>query len=143
MSFENLPKNWSECSLSDPTIAADVVDLCVNEGDRRLGLFKAIFCDEQDRFHGAVEVELRDRFGQLQLDDCRTPLRPVVMALRESPGIGLLLALGRPGPDVWPPIDDDWAGTTAAVCAEAGIRLLGFYVATPDHIRRVEATVNA
>jgi len=143
MSFENLPKNWSESSLSDPTIAADVVDLCLNEGDRRLGLLKVIFCDEQDRFHGGVDIELRDRLGQLHLDDCRTALKPVVAAVRARPEIGLLLALGRPGPEVWPPIDDAWAETTTAICAEAGIRLLAFYVATPDHIRRVEAPVDA
>jgi hypothetical protein len=143
MSFENLPKDWSECSLSDSTLAADVVDLCLNEGDRHLGLLKAIFCDEQDRFHGSVDIELRDRDGQLHLTDCRTALKPVVAALRASPGIGLLLALGRPGPEMWPPIDNEWAERATAVCAEADIRLLGLYVATPNHIRRVEATVNA
>lgn len=142
MSFENLPKNWSDCSLSDPTLAADVVDLCLSEGDRRLGLLKVIFCDERDRFHGAVDIELRDRHGQIHLDGCRTALKPVVAAVRATPGIGLLLALGRPGPEIWPPIDNEWADAATSVCAEADIRLLAFYVATADHIRRVEAAVN-
>ncbi|QNE16730.1 hypothetical protein F1D05_00975 [Kribbella qitaiheensis] len=143
MSFENLPRNWPECPLSDSTTAADVVDLCLSEGDRRLGLLKVIFCDEQNRFHGCVDIELRDRFGQLQLDDCRTVLKPVVAAVRASPGIGLLLALGRPGPESWPPIDNEWAEAVTTVCAEADIRLVAFYVASAGHVHRVEATVDA
>jgi hypothetical protein len=143
MSFLNLPKDWSELPLSDPTTAADVVDLCLNEGDRRLGLLKVIFCDEQDRFHGCVDIELRDRLGQLHLTDCRTALKPVVAALDANLRIGVVLALGRPGPEVWPPIDNEWAEAATAVCDEADIRLLALYVATPDHVHRVEATVSA
>jgi hypothetical protein len=142
MSFLNLPTDWSESPLSDPTLAADVVDLCVSAGDRRLGLFKVIFCDEEDRFRGGVDISLRDRHGQLQLTDCRAVIEPVVTTLRENPDRGVLLALGRPGPESWPAIDDQWAEIATAVCDEAGVRLLAFYVATSDHVRRVEVPIN-
>ncbi|TDU83541.1 hypothetical protein EV138_6005 [Kribbella voronezhensis] len=142
MSFLNLPPDWSESPLSDTTLAADVVDLCVSAGDRRLGLFKAIFCDQEDRFRGGVDISLRDRHGQLHLTDCRTVLEPLVAALSDHPDLGVLLALGRPGPESWPAVDNQWAELSADICNEAGVRLLAFYVASADHIRRVEAPVN-
>jgi hypothetical protein len=143
MSFLNLPTDWSETPLSDPTLAADVVDLCLSVGDRRLGLLKAIFCDSEDRFHGQVEIELRDRHDQLHLTDPRAVLEPVAVALRSAPGTSVLLALGRPGPPSWPAIDNTWAETAATICADSDIPLLAFYVATPEDVRRVEAAIHA
>jgi hypothetical protein len=143
MSFLNLPTDWSETPLSDPTLAADVVDLCLSVGDRRLGLLKAIFCDSEDRFHGQVEIELRDRRDQLHLTDPRAVLEPLAVALRSAPSNSVLLALGRPGPSSWPAIDNNWAETASTICADSDIPLLAFYVATPEEVHRVEATVNA
>ena len=143
MSFLNLPTDWSETPLSDAALAADVVDLCLSVGDRRLGVLKAIFCDSEDRFHGQVEIELRDRHDQLHLTDPRAVLEPLAVALRSAPSNSVLLALGRPGPASWPAIDKDWAETATTICADSNIPLLAFYVATPEEVHRVEATVNA
>lgn len=46
MSFENLPQNWPELPLHDPTHAADVVDLLVKMSDRACDSLLLLPADE-------------------------------------------------------------------------------------------------
>ncbi|WP_165956574.1 hypothetical protein, partial [Kribbella antibiotica] len=46
----------------------------------------------------------------------------------------LLLALGRPGPPIWPDIDNEWSTAAAHLCHAAQVPLLAFYIATSDHL---------
>lgn len=134
MTYLNLPKNWSALSLSDPELAADVVDLFVNEGERRRGVFTALICDEQDRYLAAIGIDLSGHFNDLQPSDCAVALKPVLGALQEYPRRSLLLALGRPGPPEWPEVDTEWAEAATHICQAATINLLGFYIASPTEV---------
>ncbi|MEV0282950.1 hypothetical protein AB0H36_02410 [Kribbella sp. NPDC050820] len=64
MSFQDLPQTWTDHPLSDPTRAADVVDLLVSLGDRHRGTFTVILCDENTRYRAAIAVDLPSEFGQ-------------------------------------------------------------------------------
>lgn len=71
---------------------------------------------------------------------CGTAMDPVIPAVHTAPGTALVLALGRPGPARLPDLDNQWAQAATTICRAAGIRLLGFYVATKDTIYSPEIT---
>ena len=128
MSFEQLPRDWPDRPLTDPVLAANVVDLMVSLGDRHQGAVAAIVCDPDARYRATVVVELPPSQRPIPAHLCRTALEPVVTSLQSAPGTSVVLALGCP---VRASADDvEWAATATAICAEADIRLLGFYVAT-------------
>lgn len=148
MSFENLPPTWTEQPLTDPALATDVVDLLVGLGERQRGTFTVIMCDSEDRYIAAVAIDLPSEFQHLRpslqpSDLCSTALGAVLPAVRTAPGTALLLALGRPGPDFWPDIDAEWAEAATHICQAAEVRLLGFYVASADHIYQPLTQVHA
>jgi hypothetical protein len=143
MSFQDLPKDWSDHPLSDPTIAADVVDLQTNVGDRRLGIFKALLCDPEDRFLMTIDLNLPGRIQDVRPTSCAKLLEPVVLPMQDIPGGSLVLALGRPGPVEWPAVDNEWAEAATDACRAVGVRLLGFYVATTYQVRRAEVSAIA
>jgi hypothetical protein len=139
MSFLDLTPTWTEHPLTDPGVAADVVDLMVSIGDRQRGTFAVVLCDPDDRYRATVLVELPPDFERLSPafdagELCSTALRPIVTAVQTAPGTGIVLALGRPGPPRSPDLDRDWADAGTAICQAAGLRLLGFYVASPDFV---------
>jgi hypothetical protein len=139
MSFENLPETWSDHPLSDQAVTADVVDLLVSLGDRQRGTFTVVICDHDDSYRAAVAIDLPSEFRNLMpslrpSELCSTALDAVIPAVRTAPGSSLLLALGRPGPDFWPELDTEWAEAATHICQAAGIRLLGFYIASAHHI---------
>jgi hypothetical protein len=49
MSFEDLPEDWSDRSLDDPVLAADVIDLFVPDRDRAGGCVAMLLCDDDNR----------------------------------------------------------------------------------------------
>lgn len=49
MSFEDLPEDWSDRSLDDPVLAADVIDLFVHDRDRAGGCMAVLLCDGDNR----------------------------------------------------------------------------------------------
>ncbi|MFF1819954.1 hypothetical protein ACFVWG_21815 [Kribbella sp. NPDC058245] len=149
MSFLDLAPSWSDYPLTDPTLAADVVDLMVSMGDRYRGTFTAILCGPDARFRAVVAIDLPAYFAAeaTRLDTpnldlpgldtpglCATALHPIVPALRTEPGAALLLALGRPGPPTWPDLDHEWSTAATHLCRAAQVPLLGFYIATPGHL---------
>ncbi|GAB3954715.1 hypothetical protein GCM10029976_097600 [Kribbella albertanoniae] len=139
MTFLDLAPEWADQPLTDPTLAADVVDLMVSDRDRRNGTFTAILCGPDARFRAVVAIDLPEEFAEqdLPLDPpglCATAMHPLVLALRSEPGSCLLLALGRPGPPTWPEVDDEWSTAAHHLCQAAQVPLLAFYIATPDHI---------
>jgi hypothetical protein len=137
MSFENLTPAWTDQPLTNPGVAADVVDLVVNLGDRQRGAFAAVLCDPDDHYRATVVIDLPPEFEHHTLDTaqvCQTALRPVITAVQTAPGTGLILALGRPGPAHWPELDTEWARAATHICAAADLRLLGFYIASRDTV---------
>ncbi|WP_405059770.1 hypothetical protein OG474_44550 [Kribbella sp. NBC_01505] len=142
MSFLDLAPSWTDHPLTDPTLAADVVDLVVSQADRECGVFAAILCGPDARFRAVVLIELSpDQAPPLDTPNlCATALHPIIPAMREEPGSPLLLALGRPGPPTWPDIDNEWSTAATHLCQAAQVPLLGFYIATPTHLYQPQQT---
>ncbi|TDW83968.1 hypothetical protein EV137_6771 [Kribbella pratensis] len=145
MSFENLSATWADEPLTDPDATADAVDLMVSLGDRRRGTFTILICDPDDHYLATVAIELPATFS---LDSsaaqlCETALHPIIPAVHTAPGTALVLVLGRPGPARMTGLDAQWARAAGTICAAAGIRLLGFYVATEDGIYQPALTESA
>ena len=149
MSFHNLAPTWTTQPLTDPARAADVVDLMVSLGERHRGTFTVLLCDPDDRYRGTVTVDLRSEFDRLMptavrdqpvrlgagtADVCFSALRPIIPAVHTAPGTALVLALGRPGPESWPDLDNEWAEAATHICRAADVRLLGFYIASAARV---------
>ncbi|GAA3102249.1 hypothetical protein JOF29_003373 [Kribbella aluminosa] len=133
MSFEQLSSTWPDHPLTDPALAANVVDLMVSFGDRARGTLTVLLCDSDGRYRSTVIVELPSP-GPTPAQLCETALGPIVEAVRTAPGTTVVLALGRSGSGSPTDTDDQWATAARENCAAAGIRLLGFYIATKDGI---------
>ncbi|MGZ0153268.1 hypothetical protein ACXJJ3_39825 [Kribbella sp. WER1] len=133
MSFEQLPPTWTDHPLTDPEFAADVVDLMVSFGDRARGTLTVLLCDADGRYRSTVIVELPSP-GPTPAELCENALAPITEAVRTAPGTAVVLALGRSGSGSPTEADDQWMTAVTGNCATAGIRLLGFYIATRDGI---------
>jgi hypothetical protein len=146
MTFKNLPENWSEQPLSDPSIAVEAVELFISQADRHREMFVVLLCDDHDRLLMPVAVDglsggSVDEIGgivDVGPEDCEVMLKPFLLAAQAGTDSGLLLAMGRFGPWDLPEVDEPWAEEAARLCREYGVRLIGFYVATADGVRRAE-----
>lgn len=110
---------------------ADVVDLFVLDSCRRAGALYVLMCDGEDRVVAPVAV---DDVPAERPEDCSVLLWPFLEVMRERPGGGLLLALGRAGTPHLTQLDREWGDAAVKTCARVGVRLLGLYVATPDGV---------
>jgi len=141
MSYLDLAPSWTDRPLTDPALATDVIDLLLTHGERSRGTFAAILCDPTARFRAVISIDLRAEFPGHAPDTpalCAPALHPIVPALRTDPDAALLLALGRPGPPTCPTTDTEWSTAATHLCRAAQVPLLGFYIATPDHIYQPE-----
>lgn len=138
MSFDQLPPTWPDHPLTDPTFAANVVDLMVSIGDRHLGTLTVILCHPDNRYRSTVTMKLPRFPAHTPAELCRAVLEPIIPSLQTSPDAPVILVLGRrpypPGADTH--LDGDCAQVATALCEDAGVRLLGFYVATKDGVRQ-------
>jgi hypothetical protein len=139
MSFLELTPTWTDQPLTDPRVAADVVDLMLTLGDRQRGTFAVILCDPDDHYRATITVDLPSEFDRLAASSdahtlCSTALSPIVTAIQTAPNTPLILALGRPGPADSPAQDNDWATAGTAICQAAHLRLLSFHIATANGI---------
>jgi hypothetical protein len=131
MGFEDLPQDWSRRSLSDPRLAADVVDLVASEECRIAGALYVLMCDERGRLRAPIAVD------DLPFDrpqECALVLQPFLWVLSERPGTSAVLALCRPGPPTLSHLDRRWVEAAVAECARKEVPLLGMYVAVPGAI---------
>ncbi|NLE99095.1 MAG: hypothetical protein GX596_14075 [Propionibacterium sp.] len=129
MSFEDLPEKWDHLPLTDPRLAADVVDLFLSNSDR-----------------------LEDSLLILMLDDAHRLLQPAVMggvpwrcttlerqrtleSLADLPVPAMLLAFSSPYPlpaDVlW-----RWRRDVARLCADGGPEVTEVFAVTPSSVVR-------
>ena len=139
MSFLDLTPTWTDQPLTDPDVAADVVDLMLTLGDRPRGTFAVILCDPDDRYRATITVDLPSELDRPAppLDThtlCSTALSPIVPAIQTAPNTAVILALGRPGSAHSPTLDHDWATAATTICQAADLRLLSFHIATPEGI---------
>jgi hypothetical protein len=143
MTFLDLPKDWRRQPLSDSAFAADVVDLYCSAGDRRRGTLMVLICDEQDCYRGAVAIDLSELSDDQPPANFTAALKPVIRPLTVYPEGSLILALARPGPPDLTGTDFEWLEAATHVCRVVGVRLLGFYLASPDAVTLAEFPVAA
>jgi hypothetical protein len=131
MSFEDLPPNVRELPLTDPRLAGDVIDLIVSEESRHHGSFGIMMCDDRDR--GVKPILFSDKDEVVNLEGVTQLLRLVLPLVAEIDGAVLL---GRGRRRGLQPDDTDraWHQRAIDLCAEHGVRLLGFHVATRDGV---------
>ncbi|TDO48635.1 hypothetical protein EV643_107265 [Kribbella sp. VKM Ac-2527] len=143
MTFLELPKDWRRQPLSDSAFAADVVDLYCSAGDRRRGTLMVLICDEKDCYRGAIAIDLSELSDDHPPTNFTSALKPVIRPLTVYPEGSLILALARPGPPDLTDTDFEWLEAATHVCRVVGVRLLGFYLASPDAVTRAEFPVAA
>lgn len=131
MSFKDLPPNLRELPLTDPRLAGDVIDLIVSEESRQHGSFGIMTCDELDRGINPILFSDRDQVADL---DGVTRVLSLVLPLVARVDGGVLLGRGRPRGRCADDTDRAWHQLAIDLCAEHGVRLLGFHVATCDGV---------
>lgn len=126
MSFEDLPHDWPTRPLSDATVAPDVVDLVVRDGDREGGCLGILLCGRDHRL--LQPVTITDLDGEPHVVH-RDPVDTLLGHLSGQIG-GVVVAVGRPR-GLHP--DDEartWHEAVIASCRDHDVPLLGTYLAT-------------
>lgn len=132
MSFEDLPPNARDVPLTDPTVAADVIDLIVSLRHRASGCVAVMVCDEERR--GIQPIVMNDLPHDADIE-ALTALLDLVLPLVALRRGSVLVARGRPRGRVPNDVDRAWHQQTIDSCRRHGVRLLGFHVATQDGVR--------
>ncbi len=127
----------AQVPLTDPDLAADVVDLFVSQGDRRAGVLSALICDADARFLAAIHLDLPEETAHSpQPKSCAKALAPLIPALRLRPDGALLspsAAQDRTHPQTttWTPN----GGALQPTCRAAIDPPAGLLLATPDSLQ--------
>jgi hypothetical protein len=131
MSYEDLPADLRTIPLTDNTVQADVVDLILGIDQRRCGALALMLCDEGDR--GVQPIVLSDLPPDSPAVEVRSLLDLLLPMVGEAKG-AILLGRGRRRGLM--PTDNDraWHQATIEACARHKVRLLGFYLASPDGV---------
>ncbi|NYG05752.1 hypothetical protein BJ986_000239 [Phycicoccus badiiscoriae] len=139
MSYEDLPRDLRSIPLTDTTIQADVVDLILGIEERRDGALALMVCDEADR--GVQPVVLSDVPVDAPAAEARTLLDLLLPMVGETGG-AILVARGRRRGVMPTDHDRGWHQETIEACARHGVRLLGFYLASPDGIEAMPEPIS-
>ncbi len=131
MSYRDLPPNIRELPLTDPALAADVVDLVLSQEDRRSGCLALMVCDEADR--GVQPIMLSDVPEHADIETLSQLLDLVLPPIGADDG-AVLVGRGRRRGLVPTDTDRAWHQRVIEGCRTHGVRLLGYHVATPDGV---------
>ena len=131
MGYEDLPPDLRTIPLTERTVQADVIDLILGIDERRSGALALMLCDEGDR--GVQPIVLSDLPPGSPAVEIRSLLDLLLPMVGEANG-AILLGRGRRRGLM--PTDNDraWHQTTIEACARHQVRLLGFYLASPDGV---------
>jgi hypothetical protein len=131
MSYQDLPPDLRTIALTDNTVQADVIDLILGIDERRSGALALMLCDDADR--GVQPIVLSDLPPESPATAVRTLLDLLLPIVGENHGA---IMLGRGRRRGLTPTDNDraWHQATIEACARHGVRLLGFYLASPDGV---------
>lgn len=131
MTFEDLPADVKDVPLTDPHVAADVMDRIIDLESRAGGCLGVMVCDEEHR--GVMPIVLSDvphdadSSGLAQLLD-------LVLPLVVERGGSVVIGRGRPRGRVPNDVDRAWHQQAIDSCAAHGVPLLGFYLATREGV---------
>lgn len=135
MTFHDLPPDWPALPLTDPTLAADVLDLVVNDADRRRGALCVLFCRSDHRLAQPCVVGDLERLPRDQ-----TPhdvLAPIVAALCDTdPDGSMVLGLARPRGLRITDDDREWHQAAIDLC-RGRVRLLSAHRVTLDGVTQL------
>ncbi len=131
MTFENLPDNIDDLSLTDRRHAADVVDLFVADSARADGALGILVCDEHGRL--VQPIVLSDVPPDADATTVAAFFLHLLPRVAEQQG-SLVVGRGRPRGGVPNDLDRAWHQQTIDSCATHGVPLLGFYLATRDGV---------
>jgi hypothetical protein len=131
MTFKDLPSDLKNLPLTDPALAADVIDLIIGEEARASGAIGFMLCDARDR--GLQPVVLPDVPDTADADGLHQLLEHLLPLVAEEGG-SVLVGRGRRRGLTPSDTDREWHELTIAACARHGVRLLGYYLATADGI---------
>ncbi|MFN8075803.1 MAG: hypothetical protein U0Q15_10335 [Kineosporiaceae bacterium] len=136
MSFDDLPDGWQDRPMTDPELFDDIVDLVVNDHDRRNGALYLLLCDDQARLLQPCAI---DDLPPGVENDPRAIAPFVGALLQHCPDAGLVVVVARPGEASPRETDVRWMRTAEAACAAGKVRLLATAVATPTGVVRLSA----
>jgi hypothetical protein len=131
MTFRDLPPDLRDRPLTDRRLAADVIDLIIGAEDRARGCIGLMLCDGLDR--GLQPVVVGDVPEDASSEGLRQLLELVLPVAAEDGG-SVLVGRGRRRGAAPNDLDREWHQQAIDSCAAAGVRLLGFHLATRDGI---------
>lgn len=131
MTFQDLPRNAKNLSLTDRQLAADVIDLIIKESERAAGCIGLMLCDDHDR--GIQPVVVNDVPADADLHTFGD-LLDMVLPLVAGRGGSILVGRGRHRGRRPSDSDRAWHEVAIRACRRHGVRLLGFYLATADGV---------
>lgn len=140
MSFRDLPPDIRDRSLTDPRLAADVIDLIIGDEARACGSVGLMLCDDADR--GLQPVVLSDVPENASSDGLRQLLELLLPVVAEDRG-SVLIGRGRRRGVAPNDLDREWHQLAIDSCAAAGVRLLGFHLATRDGVFALPESLSA
>lgn len=140
MSFLDIPSDLRDRSLTDPRLAADVVDLVVSDDNRHHGCVALMLCDERDRL--LQPVVIGDVPDNASTDGLVSFLGLFLPSLAEGGG-SVLVARGRRRGFEPTDADREWHQVAIDCCAATGVRLLGFHLATRDTVVELPRPLHA
>jgi hypothetical protein len=137
MSFDDLPEGWKERPLTDPRLAADVLDLMVSDADRRAGALVVLLCDEQGRL---LQPGIISDLDHESSEGERARMLGCFVATVAEWFDSILFALARTDGLSITADDESWVRAVQYACS-GEVRLLGFHLMTRDGSRLVPGTV--
>lgn len=139
MSYQDLPPDARSIPLTDNAIQGDVIDLILDLDERRGGALALMLCDEADR--GIQPIVLSDLPPDAPASELRSLLDLLLPIIGEDDG-AVLVGRGRRRGLL--PTDNDraWHQETIEACRRHGVRLLGFFLASPDGVEAMPEPVS-
>lgn len=134
MGFQDLADDDLNKPLTEPTLIANVLDLCISAADRQAGAIAALLCDADGRL---VQPTIISDIEPDPTEAERDQLVGVLVDVLAQVDGSLMLAVARRDGLSVTPDDVAWCNAAARGCAGSGVRFLGGYVVTMTGSREV------
>jgi len=134
MSFDDLPPDWPDMSLTDPAHVTDVLDLFVTMQARFDGALFILVCDEERRPVQPIQI---DGVRGGPPDDMHSVLAEMARTIADAqPRASVLCAIARRGATLVRHTDLAWRDCLYATFGPH-LPVIGVHVVTPDGARLI------